>query len=69
MNAAHSSEHTGTFTVLGESFEIKHFPRLYNMYCTSPDNLERQLQGIADAWHEGSIRSAAVAFESDLQHG
>ena len=58
-----------TFTVLGETFSVQHFPHLYEMYKTSPENLERQLQGIADTWHEGKIVSAAVAFESDLAHG
>lgn len=55
-----------TFGVLGHKFEVKHFPCLYRMYQTSPENLERQLRSVADAWHEGSIVSAAVAFESDL---
>ncbi|HEY4499081.1 MAG TPA: hypothetical protein VJH94_03400 [Candidatus Paceibacterota bacterium] len=58
-----------TFIVLGETFSVEHFPNLFQMYQTSPENLERQLQGIADAWHEGKIVSAAVAFESDLAHG
>lgn len=58
-----------TFTVLGETFQAKHFPRLYGMYKASPANLEHQLKGVADSWHEGDISSAAIAFESDLQHG
>lgn len=57
-----------TFTVLSEMFEIRHYPKLYGMYQRSPENLARQLQGIADAWHNGNIGSAAAAFESDLQH-
>ena len=58
-----------TFTVLGETFSVEHFPHLYEMYKTSSDNLARQLQGVADAWHNGSIVSAAQALESDLSHG
>ena len=57
-----------TFTVLGETFGVEHFPRMYDMFKTSPDNLERQLKSIANAWHEGSIVGAAQAFESDMGH-
>ena len=28
-----------------------------------------KLKPIADAWHEGSISSAMIAFEMDLEHG
>lgn len=56
------------FEVLGERFKIKYFPNMHDMYRTSKCNLEDQLQSIADAWHEGSISSAAIAFESDLRH-
>ena len=55
-----------SFEVLGEKFSVEHFPILYDMYQTSKPNLERQLKSIADVCHEGSISSAAVAFESDL---
>lgn len=56
------------FVVLGEGFKIVHFPRLYRMYKNDPENLAMQLRSIADAWHEGSIVSAAQAFESDLSY-
>lgn len=57
------------FNLAGESFEVVHFPHLYRMYQVDPVNTENQLRSIADAWHEGSIISAAVAFESDFAHG
>lgn len=64
-----NSEQNGEFELLGETFGIEHFPHLYQMVQTSRENAERQLKSIADAWHEGSIVSAAQAFESDLAHG
>lgn len=60
----HTNNHT--FTILGEEFEIKHFPKLYSMHQNSPARLERQLRNTADAWHKGHIVSAAQALESDL---
>jgi len=54
------------FTILGEVFERKHFPNIAKMFDIDPSNTARQIQSIADAWHEGSIVSAAQAFESDL---
>jgi hypothetical protein len=57
------------FSVCGEDFEIRHFPHLYGMVQTSRENAEAQLRSIANAWHDGSIVSAAQALESDLGHG
>lgn len=57
------------FELLGEIFDIEHFPHLYQMVQTSRENAERQLKSIADVAHEGSVVSAAQAFESDLGHG
>ncbi|HAT68550.1 MAG: hypothetical protein A2481_02405 [Candidatus Yonathbacteria bacterium RIFOXYC2_FULL_47_9] len=54
------------FTILGEVFERKHFPNIARMFDRDPSNTEQQIQSIANAWHEGSIVSAAIAFESDL---
>lgn len=59
----------GNFKVLGEDFSAEHFPILYRMYQANRENLEGQLQSVADAWHEGNIASAAMALESDLAHG
>lgn len=59
-------ENTETFEVFGERFEIKYFPNLHAMFKANKLNLEEQLRSIADAWHEGSINSAAIALESDL---
>lgn len=59
----------GTFELLGKTFTKKGMPNLYRMVQTSRMNAEAQLQSIADTWHEGSIVSAAQAFESDLAHG
>lgn len=57
------------FTLAGETFSVEHFLYLYRMYEVSPEHAEAQLRSIADAWHEGSITSAAIALESDLAHG
>lgn len=57
-----------TFTILGEKLKIRHFPNLYRIYQASPTNLEKQLESLADAWHEGNVVSASQAFESDLAH-
>lgn len=57
------------FEVLGEEFEAEYFPNLYRIFQNNPKWLEEQLKSIADAWHEGSIVSAAQALESDSAHG
>lgn len=56
------------FELLGETFSKEHMPILYSMVETSRENAEAQLQSIANAWHNGSIVSAAQAFESDMAH-
>lgn len=61
-------EENADFEILGERFKIRYFPNMYDMYRTSKYNLENQLQSIADAWHEGSVISAAIAFESDMKY-
>ncbi len=55
--------------ILGETIDFNNMPILYNWAKTNPETLEKQLKSIADAWHEGSIRSAMIAFEMDLEHG
>lgn len=57
------------FELCGEIFSKEHFPHLYRMVQTSRENAEKQLKSIADIAHEGSVVSAAQAFESDLAHG
>jgi len=59
----------GEFVLCSERFQKDNFPNLYRMYQANQENAETQLQSIADAWHNGSINSAAIAFESDLAHG
>lgn len=38
------------------------------MYAINRKNTEERVKGIADAWHEGSISSAATALEIDIEH-
>lgn len=63
----HNKSRNEYFEVLGESFSKIGFPRMYNMYRQSPQNLEAQLSSIAKAWHNDSIGSASRCFESDIQ--
>lgn len=56
-------------SILGETIDKENFPKLYNWAKNNPEALESQLKSIAKAWHEGSIRSAMNALESDLEHG
>ena len=55
--------------VLGEVISKGNQPILYRREMMNKPESERQLQSIANAWHEGSIRSAILALESDLAHG
>ena len=55
--------------MLGETIDPDNQPKLYEWALSNPNTLERQLKSIANAWHDGSIRSAMIAFESDLEHG
>lgn len=55
--------------VLGEIIDPDNQPILYHKAKLNKPELERQLKSIANTWHEGSIRSAILALESDLDHG
>jgi hypothetical protein len=57
-----------TFNICDTQFEIKHFPVLYERHRYDAEWLDKQVQSIATAWHEGNIASAVVALESDLVH-
>ena len=54
--------------VLGEEIDPDNMPKLYRWAKENPETLERQLKSIAKVWHNGDIRSAMIAFESDLEH-
>mgnify|MGYP001619545399 CR=1 FL=1 len=55
--------------ILGEIIDPDNMPILYRKALVNPVELERQLESIASAWYEGSIRAAMLALESDLEHG
>ena len=55
--------------ILGEEIDPDNMPKLYRWAKENPETLEKQLKSIANAWHEGSIRAAMLALESDLEHG
>lgn len=55
-------------SILGESIDPDNMPILYRKVVENPETLERQLKSIANAWHEGNIRAAMLALESDLEH-
>lgn len=55
--------------ILGEEVDPDNMPILYRKANTNNLELERQLKSIATAWHEGNIRAAMIALESDLEHG
>ena len=57
-----------TIQILGKEIDPEDMPILYKWAQTHADTLTVQLQSIANAWHEGDIGSAMVAFESDLAH-
>lgn len=54
--------------VLGEIIDQKNFPKLYEWAKTNPEWLETTLKSIASGTG-GSITSAIINLESDLQHG
>ena len=56
-------------TILGKEFNPEAIPNVMAMFENDKENAERQIQGIAGAWHEGSVVSAVQALESDLVHG
>lgn len=55
--------------ILNETIDPENMPKLYEWAKKNPKSLEAQLKSIADVWHEGDIRAAMVALESDLEHG
>lgn len=58
-----------SISILGEEIDPDNMPKLYRWAKNNPETLERQLKSIAKAWHQGDIRAAMIAFESDLEHG
>ena len=56
-------------TLLGELIDPDNQPILYRKAKLNKPELERQLKSIANAWHEGNVRAAVLALESDLEHG
>ena len=62
-------ENSEPVKVLGEKLDPLYYPKLYQWAKENPETLKTQLKSIANAWHEGNIRSAIQAFESDLEHG
>lgn len=67
MSKNKTKETNQQFEILGEKFQIKYYPKLYQGYQKNPQWLDKQIQSIAKAWHEGDIVSAAQALESDLK--
>ena len=55
--------------ILGEMIYPGNQPILYRKAKVNKPELERQLKSIAEKWHEGSVRAAILALESDLEHG
>ncbi len=55
--------------ILGEIIDPDNQPILYRKAKVNKPELERQLKSIAEKWHEGSVRAALLALESDLEHG
>lgn len=55
--------------ILGEMIDPGNQPILYRKAKVNKPELERQLKSIAEKWHEGSVRAAILALESDLEHG
>jgi len=53
--------------VAGITIEKFYYPKLYEWGKNHPETLEAQLRSIADKWHEGDLRCAANALESDLK--
>ena len=54
-------------TILGVGLDKENFPILYSWAKSNPETLVRQLQSIADTWHEGNLNMAAICLESDLK--
>lgn len=58
-----------TIVIFGEEIDPDNMPKLYKWAKNNPETLKRQLKSIAKAWHQGNIRAAMIALESDLEHG
>ena len=56
-----------TIVVLGVELDKENFPVLYDWAKSNPATLAKQLQSIADKWHEGNLNMAAICLESDLK--
>lgn len=54
--------------ILDLELDRKNFPILFERAKNNPEGLKDELVSVANAWHEGSLVSAAQALESDLQH-
>ena len=52
-----------------ELIDPDNHPILYEKAQKNKPELVRQLKSVAEKWHEGNLRSAILALESDLQHG
>ena len=61
-------ENKKIFTILGEEFQIKHFPVLYKWHKTNPETLEERLGDLAKKLYQGEVGMAGAMLESDLQH-
>ena len=57
-----------TITILGVELDKDNFPILYAWAKSNPATLAKQLQSIADKWHEGDLNMAAISLESDLKY-
>ncbi len=59
-------QNNDTFNLFGIEFSKEHFPEIYCIYKNDPAWAHEQVKSVADAWHEGDISSAVIAFETDL---
>jgi hypothetical protein len=57
-----------TISILGVELDKENFPILYAWAKSNPATLAKQLQSIADIWHEGDLNMAAISLESDLKY-
>ena len=55
-------------TILGVELDKENFPILYDWAKSNPATLAKQLQSIADTWHEGDLNMAVISLESDLKY-
>ncbi len=59
---------TKSIKLLSQTLDQKNFPKLYEWAKTNPEWLKTTLKSIASGTG-GSITSAIINLESDLQHG